>query len=61
MKVASDSSPSHPLLTGPAAAVAVALVGAALVAIGLLLLGVRDSQVGLWMPVPPAVSQVTAS
>jgi hypothetical protein len=50
MKVASESSPFQPLLSGPAAAVAVAVVGAALVAIGLLLVGVRESRVGLWTP-----------
>ncbi len=56
MNAASDPSLPRPLLSGPAAAVLVALVGAALVVIGLLLVGVRDARVSLWMPAPSAVA-----
>lgn len=43
MKAARHTSPRRPLWSGPAAGVLVVLAGAALVAIGLLLLGVRDA------------------
>jgi hypothetical protein len=47
-------------LSGPAAAIAMALVGAALVAAGLLLVGVRDvSHVSQWAA--PAPLAITAS
>jgi hypothetical protein len=59
MNAASDPISSRPLLSGPAAAVLVALAGAALVAIGLLLVGVREARVSLWMPAPPAVAQAS--
>ncbi len=61
MKAARDASPSRPALSGPAAAVLVALAGAALVAIGLLLVGVRGASVGQWTPALPAVSGAMAS
>jgi hypothetical protein len=38
------------MLSGPAAAVLVALAGAALVALGLLLIGARETKVGQWAP-----------
>jgi hypothetical protein len=47
-------------LSGPAAAIAMALIGAALVAAGLLLIGLRDvSTIGHWAP--PAPLAITAS
>jgi len=55
MKAANDSSPPF-TLSGPAAAVLVAVVGAALVAAGLLLLGVGDTQIGLAAPPMPMPS-----
>jgi len=58
MNAASDHSlPPSANLAGPAAAVLVALAGAALVALGLLLVGARQDSVGLRMPgaVPPPV------
>lgn len=55
MKAASESSSHPPDLSGPAAAVLVALAGAALVAVGLLLVGVRDVRVGQWTPPPITV------
>ncbi len=60
MKAASESSPLPPALSGPAAAVLVALVGAALVAVGLFLVGAREAKVGQWLPAVPPL-QVTAS
>jgi hypothetical protein len=54
MKAASESSSLPPDLSGPAAAVLVALAGAALVAVGLLLVGVREAKVGQWAPMPVA-------
>ncbi len=57
MKAASEPSALAPAPERPGAAVLVALAGAALVAIGLLLVGMRESRVSQWMPVPPAVSQ----
>jgi hypothetical protein len=59
MNAADEPRLPRPLLSGPAAAVLVALAGAALVAIGLLLVGVREARVSLWMPVPPAVAQAS--
>ncbi|HEY7669078.1 MAG TPA: hypothetical protein VH852_00430 [Hyphomicrobium sp.] len=60
MKAASsDPSLPRPLLSGPAAAVLVALAGAALVVLGLLLVGARESRVGQWMP--PSAMDVAAS
>jgi hypothetical protein len=60
MKTASDDLLSHPRdLSGPAAAVLVALAGAALVAVGLLLVGLHDgasTRVGLWAPPLPSVA-----
>jgi hypothetical protein len=41
--------------------VLVALAGAALVALGLLLVGVRESRVSQWMPAAPATSHATTS
>jgi hypothetical protein len=60
MKAASESSPLPPVLSGPAAAVLVALVGAALVAAGLFLVGAREAKVGQWMPALPPLA-VTAA
>ena len=65
MKVASDKLDSGPVfqwrdLSGPATAVLITLAGAALVAVGLLLVGTRDAtRVGLWAP--PTSFSVTAS
>jgi hypothetical protein len=50
MKAASEPSPLPPILSGPAAAVLVALAGAGLVALGLLLVGARETKVGQWAP-----------
>jgi hypothetical protein len=61
MKAARDTTPFRPVLSGPAAAVLVALAGAALVALGLLLVGVRESRVSQWMPAAPATSHATTS
>jgi hypothetical protein len=61
MKAASDPSSLPPHLSGPAAAVLVALAGAALVAVGLLLVGVREVKVGQWPPALPVVSGAMAS
>jgi hypothetical protein len=47
MKAATDDH-SHRGLNGPMAAVLVALAGAALVVVGLLLVGVRQTQAGEW-------------
>lgn len=51
MKALEETSPLPPNLSGPAAAVLVALAGAAVVAAGLLLLGVREVNVGHGAPV----------
>ena len=65
MKVASDKLEIEPVFqlrdfSGPAAAVLITLAGAALVAVGLLLVGTRDAtRVGLWAP--PTSFSVTAS
>jgi hypothetical protein len=59
MKAARDASSPCPVLSGPAAAVLVALAGAALVAIGLLLVGARETNVGQWTPVLPALAQAS--
>ncbi len=57
MKAASDILSPAPVLGGPAAAVLVAVAGAALVAIGLLLVGVRGGDVGQWVPTAPVITQ----
>jgi hypothetical protein len=57
MIAASDPIPTRQLLSGPAAAVLVALAGAALVAIGLLLVGVREAKVSLWTPGAASLAQ----
>jgi hypothetical protein len=49
MKVA-EPSPVPPSFSSPAAAILVALAGAALVAVGLLLVGVRELEVGTGGP-----------
>ena len=55
MKAATDDlSPRG--LTGPMAAVLVALAGAALVAAGLLLVGVRQTQAGQWNPAMSSIA-----
>jgi hypothetical protein len=55
MKAATDNlSPRG--LNGPMAAVLVALTGAALVVVGLLLVGVRQTQAGEWNPVMSSAS-----
>jgi hypothetical protein len=55
MKAATDNlSPRG--LNGPMAAVLVALAGAALVVVGLLLVGVRQTQAGEWNPVMSSAS-----
>jgi len=63
MKAASRDFSERPRdLSGPAAAVLVALAGAALVAVGLLLVGSRDdARVGLWVPPVSAVALGAAS
>jgi hypothetical protein len=43
-------------LSGPMAAVLVALAGAALVVVGLLLVGVRQTQAGQWNPAMSSIS-----
>jgi hypothetical protein len=47
---AAETSPSASNFSSPAAAILVALAGAALVAVGLLLIGVHDVQLGKWGP-----------
>ncbi len=42
--------------SGPAASVLVALAGAALVVVGLLLVGVRQTRAGEWNPVMSSIS-----
>jgi hypothetical protein len=60
MKVASEPVFQLRDLSGPAAAILITLAGAALVAVGLLLVGARDAtRVGLWAP--PTSFSVTAS
>jgi hypothetical protein len=65
MTVASDKLDADPVfqvrdLSGPAAAVLITLAGAALVAVGLLLVGTRETtRVGLWAP--PTSFSLTAS
>jgi len=59
MTAAKPKSPLRPLWSGPAAGVLVAIAGAALVAIGLLLVGVREANGSLWMPMAPAVAQTS--
>ncbi len=60
--VTTNASPSRPALSGPAAAVLVALAGAALVAIGLILVGTRDTRISQWTPpAVPAPIGATAS
>jgi hypothetical protein len=56
MKAAADPLHLPRELGGPAAAVVVALAGAALVAVGLLLIGVRDTKVGQWAPGLPSIT-----
>lgn len=56
MKAAEDPRSLPRDLSGPAAAVAVALVGAAVVAAALLLVGVHENKVGRWLPDLPGVS-----
>jgi len=56
MIAAKPKSPHRPLWSGPAAGVLVAVAGAALVAIGLLLVGVREANGALWVPVAPAMA-----
>ena len=50
MKAAAEPFSLPRELSGPMAAVLVALAGAALVALGLLLVGVRETKVGQWAP-----------
>lgn len=57
MTSAKPKSPRRPLWSGPAAGVLVALAGAVVVAIGLLLVGVREANDSLWMPGAPAMAQ----
>ena len=57
MKACSCSSSLPSVFGGPAAAVLIALAGAALVAIGLILVGVREVGVGQWAPPLPPISQ----
>jgi len=52
MKTASEPPALPPSFSGPTAAILVALVGAALVAVGLVLVGVRETKVGQWTPAP---------
>jgi hypothetical protein len=59
MHAATDPAPLRSGWSGPTAAVLVALAGAALVAIGLLLVGTRESRVGLWVPPMQAMSAAT--
>jgi hypothetical protein len=60
MKVASEPVFQLRDLSGPAVAVLITLAGAALVAVGLLLVGTRDAtRVGMWAP--PTSFSVTAS
>ena len=59
MKAVRHTSLRRQLWSGPAAGVLVALAGAALVAIGMLLLGAREATVSLWNPTPPAMAQAS--
>ena len=60
MRALEDPSPLPPILSGPAAAVMVALAGAAVVAAGLLLVGVREVNVGHTAPVGMTLSPMAA-
>jgi hypothetical protein len=60
MKAATSQLPHVLDLTGPTAAVLVALAGAGLVALGLLLVGTRQERVGLYVPTAAALSLDTA-
>lgn len=61
MKVASEHLPHARDLSGPAAAILVALAGAGLVALGLLLVGTRDvSRLGFTAPGTPFATLETA-
>jgi hypothetical protein len=59
MTAVKPTSPHRPLWSGPAAGVLVALAGAALVVIALLLVGVREASGGRWMPAAPPMAQAS--
>ncbi len=58
---AASQEPTLPrsVMSGPAAAVVVALAGAGLVVVGLLLVGVREARGALWMPASVPVVQTS--
>lgn len=60
MRALENPSELPPILSGPAAAVLVALAGAAVVAAGLLLVGVREVNVGHGASVDMILAPVAA-